>query len=108
MQEADRFIATVQVEQGTQAFAAFAGQFGVALYHIGGVLAGDFQEIGMRLEAGNAEAGRAGLSGAEKLPFAAQLQILFGDQEAVLAIAQDRQTRPTVFAEGPLVEQNTG
>ena len=102
MQEADRFVAAVQIEQGAQAFAARACQFGIALDDIGCVLAGDFQEVGMGLEAGDTETGRAGLAGAEQLAFTTQLQILFRDQEAVLAVAQDGKPGAAIFAERPL------
>ncbi|MNG36867.1 hypothetical protein D3C84_1240450 [compost metagenome] len=52
----------------------------------------------MGRKAGNAETRRAGLAGAEKLTFAPQFQVLLGDQEPVLAVAQDRQAGMAGFA----------
>ena len=45
------------------------------------------------LEAGEAEAGQAGLAGAEHLALAAQAQILLGDAEAVLGLAHHLEAR---------------
>ena len=59
----------------------------------------------MDLEAGEAEAGRARLARAEHVALAAQAQILLGDAEAVLGLAQDFDPRWRRLAERPLVEQ---
>ena len=60
----------------------------------------------MRFEACHQETRRAGLAGAQKLAFAAQLQVLLGNAKTVLRLAQDGQPRAAVFAKWPLVEQD--
>ena len=62
----------------------------------------------MHLEPRDAEAGHAALARAEHVAFAAQPQILLGDAEAVLGLAQDREPRLGGFAERRLVEQQAG
>ena len=57
---------------------------------------------------GDVEAGHAALPRAEHVAFAAQLQILLGDAEAVVGLAQDRKPRLRRFAERRLVEQEAG
>ena len=57
-------------------------------------------------EAGEAEARGACLAGAEHVAFAAQAQILLGDAETVLGLAQRLEPRPRRFAErAPIDEQ---
>ena len=62
----------------------------------------------MHLDAGDAEAGHAALPRAEHVAFAAQSQILLGDAEAVIGLAQDRKPRFRRLAERRLVEQEAG
>ena len=83
-------------------------QFGIAGEDQPGVVAGDFQQVGMGLDAGDLEARRAGLARAQQLAFAAQLQVFLGDEEAVLGLAHDRQPALGGFAERVLVEQHAG
>ncbi len=54
------------------------------------------------------KARRAGLARAEKFAFAAQLQILLGNPEAVFRFPHDGKPRMAGFAERPLVEQDAG
>ena len=62
----------------------------------------------MDFQPGEAKSRRAGLADAEHLALAAQSQILLGDAEAVLGLAQDLEPRPRRFAERALVEQQAG
>ena len=62
----------------------------------------------MDIETGDVEAGHAALPGAEHVAFAAQPQILLGDAEAVVGLAQDREPRFGGRPERALVEQQAG
>ena len=72
------------------------------------VLAGGLQQRPVHLDARDAEARHAGLAGAEHVAFAAQAQILLGDAEAVLGLAQDLDARLGGLAERRAVEQQAG
>ena len=64
--------------------------------------AGQFQEVAMDIELRQFEAGQAGLLRAEHVAAAAQAQILFGDEEAIVAFAQNLDPRFGGFSSGGL------
>ena len=107
-QEPHGLVAAEQVKQQAQRLAPIGLQLRVAGQDQPGVVAGGLQKVGMRLDARHLETRRAGLAGAQQLAFAAQLQILLGDQEAVLGLAHDRQSALGRLAKRVLVEQHAG
>ena len=72
------------------------------------VVAGGAEIFAMRLDAGDAEARHAALSGAEQVAFAAQPQILLGDAKTVLAVAQNGEARLGGFPQRRLVQKQAG
>ena len=56
----------------------------------------------MDFEPGEAKPGRAGLPGAEHVTLAAQLEVLLGDTEAVLGLAQVSSRTRAASLSGPL------
>ena len=95
-----RRIAVEEVEQGAQRLAARRGQGGVALEHQARVVMGDGDEIAMGGGIDEAEIRQPALARAEKLAGAAELQILLGDAEAVLGLAQDLRRARAVSPSG--------
>ena len=81
-------------EQAAGGEAARADQPGVALQQHGGILVGDLAQIIRARHIGQTIAGLAGLPRAESLAAAAQAEILVGDEEAVLGVAQQGQAPP--------------
>src|SRR6185503_9679817 len=61
-----------------------------------------------RREVGDAEFRHAALAQAQRIAAAAEAQILLGDAEAVLGLAQDREPRLGGLAERALVEEEAG
>src|SRR6185369_14325697 len=108
MQEADRLVAAEKVEQGAYCLATLAGEIGVVLDQVGRIAAGDFQQVGMCLEARDAKAWGSRLARAEQFAFAAQFQVFLSDAKSVFRFTHDRQARMTSFAQWPLVEQDAG
>ena len=99
------FVALEQVEHEFQAATGFAREPPVALERSFGSAARAGEKAGVDVEPREAEAGRAGLAGAEHVAFAAQLQVLFGDAEAVLRLTQDFQPGARGFVERPPVKE---
>ena len=87
--------------------SARRGQGRIASEHEGRVVAGGAEKLAVHLDAGDAEARHARLAGAEHVALAAQLQILFGNAEAVLGLAHDGKAGLRGLAERRLVEQKT-
>ncbi len=58
-------------------------EVGVGGGEVAGVAAGKVEEFGVAREGGGAEGGKAGLPSAEDLAHAADLEVAFGDEEAV-------------------------
>src|ERR1700732_2676778 len=88
-QQPDRFVARKQIEQRAQRLAARRFKLRIAREPQRGIVARRRPKLGVKLDAGDAEAGHAALPGAEDVAFAAQAQILLGDAEAVVGLAQD-------------------
>src|SRR5213079_2625976 len=101
----DRLVALEQIEQVAQRFAALRGESRIARQDELRVLAGGLQQGPMRLDARDPKARHAGLAGAEHVAFAAQAQILLGDAEAVLGLAQNLDPCLGGFAEWRAIEQ---
>src|SRR5689334_14625836 len=108
IQQADRLVAREQIKELPQRLAARGGEAGIAAEEQRGVLARHLEKLAVHLDAGDAKAGHAALPLTEHVAFAAQFQILLGDAEAVVGLAQDRQPRLRGVAERSLVEQETG
>src|SRR5689334_19485358 len=72
------------------------------------VLARRLEQRPVHLDARDAKARHAGLAGAEHVAFAAQAQVLLGDAEAVLGLAQNLDARLGGFAERRAVKQQAG
>src|SRR5262249_14235781 len=104
----DRLVALEQVEQHAQRLAALAGELRIAVEDQRGVVARGLQELAVRLDAGDAEAGHAALPGAEHVAFAAQAQVLLGDAKAILGLAHDGEPRLRGLAERRAEEQQAG
>ncbi len=84
---------------GLQGLAALARQLRIAIDDETRVIARGCQDIGIPLQAGEAEIGHTRLPRAEDLAFAAEFQVGFGDLEAVLRAAQRFEARSRDFAE---------
>src|SRR5664279_1565662 len=104
----DRLVLAEQIKQVTQRFTARRFQRGIARQDQRRVVARGAEIFAVRLDARDAETWQAALARAEQVAFAAQLQILLGDAEAVFGFAQDREPRLGGFAERRLVEQQAG
>ena len=72
------------------------------------VLARGAKIFAVHVEMREAKAGQAALPGAEEITFAAQPQILLGDAESVVGLAQDGKPRVGCFAERALVQEEAG
>ena len=70
-----------------------------------GLVARHFQYVAMGFRAGQRETWHARLAGAKNLAFAAQLQVLLGNAEAVLGLAQHFQPAVRGVAERLAVER---
>src|SRR5450759_786679 len=101
----DRLVLAEQIKQVTQCLAARGFERGVARQDQRRVVARGAEIFAVRLDARDAEAGQAALARAEQVAFAAELQILHGDAEAVFGLAQHGQPRLGALAERRLVEQ---
>jgi hypothetical protein len=88
-----RRILAKQVEQRPQCPAARAVEARVALQNEAGVVAGSLDEIEMRLGARNGKGWHTALPGAQHLAPAPEPEILLGDTESVLRLAQDGKAR---------------
>src|SRR5690606_9125561 len=94
-------VSVVCHEQGSHVAIKFAvrqppfdqwvdGLRGLGLQHIGLALY-QLQQMGIAGEVSDAKTHQTGLLGAQHLPWTANLQILLGDVEAVIAVAHDAQ-----------------
>src|SRR6185437_15669858 len=101
----DRLVLAEQIEQLPQRLAALAGQRWIACEDQLRVVARGAEIFAVQLRARDAEAGQAALPRAEHVAFAAQPQVLLGDAEAVLGLAQDRKPCLRRLAERRPVEQ---
>src|SRR5205807_1164020 len=88
--------------------AARGRQFGVAFEDEAGIVMGDPDQLLVLREIGEAEDRETALPRAEHLAAAAQPQILLGDAEPVLGLAQDLETLAGDLAERLLIEEETG
>ena len=108
LDQSSGFVAFEQVEKQPQTAALLVGEALVPLERGFRFRPRPRQKAAVDLESGETKAGRAGLPRAEHIALAAQPQILLGDAEAVLGLAQDLDPRPRRFAERSLVEQKAG
>src|SRR6266576_4676452 len=101
-------VAAEEVEQEAQGLTARARQFGVALEDQARSVMRDGDQLFVLREIGKAQDRQAALPGPEHLAGAAQSQILLGDAETVLGLAEDREALPCYLAERRLVQQDAG
>src|SRR5437763_2212503 len=89
-----RFVAAKQIEGSAQRLAALACEVGVLFEDETGGVMGDRDELLVGCQIGEAQGREAALPRAKNLARAAQSQILLGDAEPVLGLAQ--------YAQAPL------
>ena len=107
-QQSDRLVAREHIEKLPQRRATRGGEAWIAAEHEHGILPRRLEKHAVHLDAGDVEAGHAALPRAEHVAFATQFQILLGDAEAIIGLAQDRKPRLGRFAERRLVEEEAG
>jgi probable F420-dependent oxidoreductase len=103
-----RLVAAEEVEEGAQRSAALAFEVGVVFEDEAGVVMGDCDQLLVGRQVGEAEGRQPALARPQNLTGAAQTQILFGDAEAVLGLAQDTEALLCHRAEWRLVKQQAG
>src|SRR5437879_4169532 len=91
-----------------QRLSARRGQRRIAREHERGVVARRADIFAVYRYASDSEARHTGLARAEHIAFAAQLQVLLGDAEAVLGLAHDGEPRLRGLTERRLVDQQAG
>src|SRR5262249_33727546 len=92
----------------TQRLSARGRERWIARQHQRGVVARGADQLAVRLDTGDAEAGHTGLPRAENVAFTAQLEIFLGDAKAVLGLAHDVEPGLGGFAQRTLVEEEAG